>query len=366
MKVPLLDLKEQYETIRAEVEPAVLELMASQMFVLGKPVAQLEETLAAHSNCAFGIGVSSGTDALLCALMAMDIGYGDEVIIPTFTFFASAGVVARTGATPIFVDIDPETFNLDLEKTKAAITSKTKAIMPVHLYGQMVDMKPLMAIAKEHNIKVVEDACQSIGSEQNGERPGEIGDCACLSFYPSKNLSAFGDGGMILTQSEEFAQKCKYMRMHGEDQRYYHSMIGGNFRLDAFQAMILNIKFKYLDGWAQKRRDHAAIFNRLLCDEVKTPVIKPGNTSVYNQYVIRAPRRDELQAYLAEHEVGSGIYYPVPLHLQECFKHLGGKVGDCPVAEQACKEVLALPVYPELADEKVIYAAGCINDFYKK
>ena len=363
MKVPLLDLKQQYQTIKAEIAPAVLALMESQMFVLGKPVLGLEKNLAAHGRCAHAVGLSSGTDALLLALMALDIGHGSEVIVPTFTFFASAGSVARVGARPVFVDIAPDTFNIDVNKIEQAITSRTRAIMPVHLYGQIAPMNEILEIAEKHNLAVIEDACQSIGSEQDGRRPGELSGCACISFYPSKNLAGFGDGGMILCQDEEFAQKCRYLRMHGEDKRYYHSMIGGNFRLDSLQGLVLDIKLKYLDGWAAKRQAHAAIYDKMLTT-VKTPKIVDGNVSVYNQYVIRAERRDELQQYLADKEIGSAIYYPVPLHLQECFAYLGGQPGDLPVAEQACKEVLALPVYPELSDEQIEYVAQSINEFY--
>ncbi len=312
MKVPLLDLKEQYESIRSEIEPRVLELMASQLFVLGKAVSDFEENLASHGQCAYGVGVSSGTDALICALMALGIGTGDEVIVPTFTFFGSAGAIARIGAQPVFVDIDPETYNIDIECTEAAITSKTKAIVPVHLYGQMADMKELTELASTHNLKVVEDACQSVGSKQNGKMPGELGDCACLSFYPSKNLAGFGDGGMILTNDQALAQRCKHLRMHGEDKRYYHSMVGGNFRLDALQAAVLDIKLKHLDHWKTKRQAHAAIYNNKLNDKVVKPMIRKGNESVYNQYVIRSQRRDDLQKHLTENEIGAAIYYPVP------------------------------------------------------
>lgn len=365
MKVPLLDLREQYKTIQSEVEPAVLKLMESQMFILGEPVAELEKNLAQYCNCDHAIGVSSGTDALLCALMALGVGQNDEVIVPTFTFFASGGVISRLEATPVFVDIDADTFNIDVDKMEAAITDQTKAIMPVHLYGQMAPMQEIMAVAQKHNLSVVEDACQSIGSKQDDKGPGALGDCACLSFYPSKNLAGFGDSGMIICKDEKLAQRCRHMRVHGEDKRYYHSMVGGNFRLDALQALVLNIKLKYLDSWVDKRRAHAEIYEEMLGAGVQKPIILDGNVSVYNQYVIRADRRDELQEYLGEKGVGSGIYYPLPLHLQECFADLGGKQGDCPVAEQACKEVLALPIYPELADEQIEYVARCINEFYE-
>ena len=364
MQVPMLDLKAQYETIKTEIEPAVLAVCASQQFVLGESVSRFEANIARYCQCDFAVGVSSGTDALICGLMAMGLTAGDEVIVPTFTFFGSAGAIARLGARPVFVDVDPETFNIDLNRLEEAITDKTKAIMPVHLYGQMAPMNEIMALAKRHDLFVVEDACQSIGSKQNLRMPGELGDCACLSFYPSKNLAGFGDGGLILCKDEQFAQKCKYLRMHGEDKRYYHSMVGGNFRLDALQAAVLDIKLKYLDGWAAKRQGHAAIYDRLLNEPVRTPVIAAGNESVYNQYVIRVPDRDQLQRYLKDKGIGSAVYYPVPLHLQECFEYLGGKVGDMPVAERLCGEVLAIPVYPELADDQIEYVAACINEFY--
>ena len=364
MKVPLLDLKLQYQTIKAEVVPAVEALMESQLFVLGQPVSQFEENIAGYGGCKCAVGMSSGTDALLALLMACGVGQGDEVIVPTFTFFGSAGVVARLGARPIFVDVDPGTFNIDITKAEAAITPQTKAIMPVHLFGQMAPMDEVMSMARRHNLKVIEDACQAIGSMQNGKQPGQISDGACFSFYPSKNLSAFGDGGMILCQDEALSQKLRYLRMHGEDKRYYHSMVGGNFRLDSLQALVLNIKLKYLDSWAEKRREHAAMYDKLLKPPVRVPNIAAGNVSVFNQYVVSVDDRGRLQQFLSDKGVGSAIYYPVPLHLQECFSYLGGKEGDCPVAEQACKEVLALPVFPELTAEQIEYVAQCINEFY--
>lgn len=365
MKVPLLDLKEQYQSLKSEVEPAVAALMESQLFVLGEPVLRFEEAVAGYSDVGWAVGVSSGTDALICSLMALGVGRDDEVIVPTFSFFGSAGAIARVGARPVFVDIEADTFNLDVSKIGAAVSERTKAIMPVHLYGQMAPMAEIMAVARKYNLAVIEDAAQSIGSKQEGKAPGVWGDCACLSFYPSKNLSGFGDGGMILCQDESLAQRCRHLRMHGEDRRYYHSMIGGNFRLDALQAVVLDIKLKYLDGWAAKRRVHAGLYDKLLGEAVRTPRIAEGNLSVYNQYVIRAERRDGLQEYLREKEIGTAIYYPHPLHLQECFAYLGYGEGDFPVAEQACREVLALPVYPELGEEQVAYVAGCVNEFYE-
>ncbi len=366
MKVPLLDLKEQYQSLRTEIEPAVNELMANQTFVLGPVVAEFEKNLAHYSGCPFAIGVSSGTDALLCSLMAMDIGPGDEVIVPTFTFFGSAGAVSRTGAVPVFADIDPETFNLDPECVERAITDRTRAIMPVHLFGQMAPMGQIQAIARKYELRVIEDACQSIGARQEGKMTGQWGDCSCLSFYPSKNLAGFGDGGAILCRDETMDRMIRFLRMHGENKRYYHSYIGGNFRLDALQALVLDIKLRHLDGWVAKRRANAARYNERLCEAVKTPVILPENESVFNQYVIRTSRRDALREYLKQKDIGTAIYYPVPLHLQECFSELGGKTGDCPVAEQACQEVLALPIYPELTESQIDYVAHSINAFFGK
>ena len=368
MKVPLLDLKGQYEQIRAEIEPAVLKQMADQAFVLGPTVEAFEKNIAKYCQVNHAVGMSSGTDALLCALMAYGVGPGDEVIIPTFTFFATAGVVARLGATPVFADIDPLTYNIDPDSIEDKITDETKAIIPVHLYGQMAPMGEIMAIAKKYELKVIEDACQSIGASQLGQMPGEMGHCAALSFYPSKNLAGFGDGGMLLCQEESLAQQFRFLRMHGEDKRYYHSQVGANFRLDALQAVVLDIKLKHLSNWAEGRRKNATLYNELLADvaEIKTPHILKDNVSVYNQYVIRAERRDELKGFLTANEIGCNIYYPVPLHIQKCFENLEGKLGDCPVSEKACEEVLALPIYPELTEEQIRFVAAKVKEFYTK
>jgi len=375
MKVSLLDLQEQYQSIKSEIAPALARLFESQQFVLGEPVVRLEEHIGQYHNCRYAVGLSSGTDALLVALTALGIGRisrpaknnhqpDDEVIVPTFTFFGTAGSIARVGARPVFVDIDPVTFNIDADKIAAVITEHTKAIIPVHLFGQMAAMEPITALAKKNNLQVIEDAAQAIGSEHQGKKTGNWGLAACLSFYPSKNLAGFGDGGMILCNDTQLDQTCRYLRMHGEDRRYYHSMIGGNFRLDALQAMVLDIKLKHLDEWTAKRRENARLYDELLGEAVLKPKIAPGNVSVYNQYVIRAPQRDKLQEFLRNRQIGSAIYYPLPLHLQECFAYLGGKEGDFPVAEQAAKEVLALPIYPELQPQQIEYVCRCINEFY--
>ena len=365
MKVALLDLRPQYQTIKSEIEPAVLSLMEGQQFVLGETVRRFEENIARYCQGGHAVGLSSGTDALLCGLMALGISRDDEVIVPSFTFFGTAGVVARLGAKPVFVDIDTDTFNIAADRIEPAITERTRAIIPVHLFGQMAPMSEILSLAERYDLKVIEDACQSIGSGQNGQHPGQRSEAACLSFYPSKNLAGFGDGGLLLCRDKELAQQCRYLRVHGEDQRYYHSIIGGNFRLDALQALVLDIKLRHLEGWVAQRRAHAARYDELLAGVVQTPKISPGNVSVYNQYVIRAPQRDELQKYLAQKQVGTAIYYPVPLHLQKCFAYLGGREGDCPAAEQVSQEVLALPVYPELSDEQIEYVANGIREFYQ-
>lgn len=367
MKVGLLDLTKQYEAIKSEIEPAVLDLMNSQRFVLGEAVARFERNIGRYCHCENAVGLSSGTDALLCSMMALGIGAGDEVIVPTFTFFGTAGAVARLGAQPVFADVEAETFNITAQSIEPAITERTRAIVPVHLFGQMAPMAEIAKLAQRYHLRIIEDACQSIGSAQEGKSPSMMSDGACVSFYPSKNLAGFGDGGLFLCQDAGLAQRCRYLRMHGEDKRYHHSMIGGNFRLDALQAVVLDIKLKHLDQWVAQRRAHAVLYDELLSsvDQVRIPEIKEGNESVYNQYAIRAQQRDKLQTFLTEKGIGTAIYYPVPLHLQECFGYLGGKEGDCPVAEQLCREVLALPVYPELRDEQIEYVADGIKEFYQ-
>jgi len=369
MQVPLLDLKAQYATIRGEIMPALEAVVESQTFALGPCVQELERQIAAYSNCAAAIGVSSGSDALLVSMMALGIGSGDEVIVPTFTFFATAGSVSRVGASPVFVDIDGETFNIDPAKVEATITGRTKAIIPVHLYGQMAEMDAIMDIAERHELFVIEDAAQSIGATYRGRRACSLGTVGCLSFYPTKNLGGFGDGGMVLTQDSELAIKLMWLRIHGSGgESYFHKYVGGCFRLDNIQAAALLVKMRHLDDWTTKRQTNAARYNELLadCDQVVVPVVRPYNRHIFNLYVIRAKRRNELQDYLKNHGVGSAIYYPVPLHQQECFELLGYKKGDCPVAEQAANEVLALPVYPELTNEQIVYVAKTIKDFYAR
>ena len=352
MNVPLLDLKAQYATIKDEILSAVEEVLTSQQCIGGSKVAQLEEEVAAISGCRFAVGVSSGTDAILNALMSLGIGSGDEVITTAFTFFATAGCIARVGAKPVFVDIDPQTYNIDPSLIEHAVTDKTRAIMPVHLYGQMADMDPIMAVAKTHGLAVIEDAAQSITSEYKTRKAGSIGTAGCFSFFPSKNLGGIGDGGIVVTNDEQLYNQLLIMRNHGSKPKYYHSYIGGNFRLDPIQASALLVKLPHLDKWSQKRRDNAAYYNKKFEGTVAgTPYISPDCVTIYNQYCIRVPQRDKVVEHLRASNIGCEIYYPVPMHLQECFRYLGYKNGDFPQSEKAAKEVLALPIYPELTDE---------------
>ncbi len=368
MDVPLLDLKAQYATIRDEIMPALAAVVESQIFAIGPCVKEFEKVIAEYSGCAAAIGVSSGTDAILASLMALGIGEGDEVITTPFTFFATAGCVARVGARPVFVDIEADTFNIDASKIEAAITPRTKAIIPVHLYGQVADMAAIGAIARKHNLHVIEDAAQAIGASQLGRKAGSFGAAGCLSFYPTKNLGGFGDGGMILTDDKDFAQRLAIFRDHGQSPTYYYKWIGGNFRLDNLQAAALVVKMRHLDGWTAGRQKHAHLYDELLSGiaAVKTPAIRKGNTHIYHQYMIRAGRRNELQAFLKSQAIGSGVYYPLCLHQQECFQYLGCKTGQFPIAEAAAAEVLALPVYPELRQEQIRFVAQKIAEFCGK
>jgi dTDP-4-amino-4,6-dideoxygalactose transaminase len=359
MNVKLLDLQEQYLSLRGEIRRALDEVCDAQDFILGPRVERFEQNLAKYCQTKHAIGVSSGTDALLCTLMALDIGPGDEVICPAFTFFATAGSIARLGAKPVFADIDPATFNISPESIRAKLTPQTKAIMPVHLFGQLADMTAINQIAAERNLAVIEDAAQAIGAKQNGKPACSLGLAGCLSFYPTKNLGGFGDGGAICTNDDALAEKIRLLRVHGSGTRtYYHKYIGGMFRLAAIQAAVLDIKLKYLDTWHEGRRRNAAIYEQHLAGSgIITPPIAPGNWSIYNQYVVRVQDRDAVKAKLAEAGVGSAVYYPMPLHQQECFAYLGHKEGDFPESERACREVLALPIYPELKPEEVVHVA---------
>ncbi|MBN1796599.1 MAG: DegT/DnrJ/EryC1/StrS family aminotransferase [Sedimentisphaerales bacterium] len=362
MHVPLLDLKAQYSKIREEILEAVTEVLDSQYCIGGPKVAELEEKIAQISDCKYAVGVSSGTDAILCSLMSLDIGAGDEVITTPFTFFATGGCITRTGAKPVFVDIDPKTYNINPELIDKAVTEKTRAIIPVHLFGQMADMDPIMEIAHKHNLYVIEDAAQSISATYKGRKAGSIGTCGCFSFFPSKNLGGIGDGGMIVTNDESLYKKMVCMRNHGQTDEYQHQYIGGNFRLDPIQAAALLVKLPYLDEWSKARRDNAVYYDeRFAGSVVETPYIHPDCVSIYNQYVIRVPNRDELLEYLESKNISCRVYYPLPLHLQPCFKYLGYKQGDFPESEKAAKEVMALPIYPELTDEMIDYVTEFIK-----
>ncbi len=362
--VPLLDLKAQYATLRDDMEIAVKRVIESQFFINGPEVDALEEEIAAYSHAAFGVGVSSGTDALLVALMALDIGAGDEIITSPYSFFATAGVIARLGATPVFADIDPATFNIDPAGIAAAITPRTRAILPVHLYGRLADMAAISAAAGE--VPVIEDAAQSIGARGPAGVAGGVGLMGCFSFFPSKNLGGFGDGGMVVTNDNALAARLRILRMHGMEPKYYHSLVGGNFRLDALQAAVLRVKLPHLDTWSAARRRNAARYRDLFGEARIAEVTLPDDVTghVYNQFVIRAPERDALQTHLRENGIGTEVYYPVPLHLQECFGYLGIGPGDMPHSEVAARETLALPIYPELADEQLRSVVACIDGFF--
>jgi dTDP-4-amino-4,6-dideoxygalactose transaminase len=367
MKVPLLDLKVQYAGIKDEVLCAISEVLDSQVCILGPKVAELERQVAALSDCKFGVGVSSGTDALLAALMALEIGAGDEVITTSFTFFATAGCVSRTGAKPVFVDIDPRTYNIDPRLIERAITPRTKAIIPVHLYGQMCDMDPIMEIAQRHKLYVIEDAAQAISSTYKGRKAGSIGHVGCFSFFPSKNLGGAGDGGMLVTNDADLNDRLLVMRSHGSKPKYYHKVIGGNFRLDPLQAAVLLVKLPHLDEWSEGRRRNATIYDQEFAgSSIGVPWISPDGVSIFNQYVIRVPERDKLKAHLDAQQIGCEIYYPVPLHMQECFKVLEYKEGDLPASERAARDVLALPIYPELSKEQIHFVSHAILEWVSK
>lgn len=365
MAVPLLDLKLQYATIREEVRKVIDEVLDSQVLVLGPQQRKLEADLAAYCGCAHGLAVASGTDALLVALMALDVGPGDEVVTTAFTFFATCGAIARVGARPVFVDIDPVTFNLDPAQLPQAVTERTKAIIPVHLFGQCADMTAIMAIADERGVPVIEDAAQAIGATHRGRPACSFGAAGCLSFYPTKNLNAMGDAGMVVTSDEALLERMKLVRVHGDRGGYTHVRMGGNFRMDELQAAALNVKFRHLEAWHEARRRNAALYDRLLAGlpGITTPKILPENRSVYNQYVIRCDRRDALKAYLAERKIGCAIYYPAGQHTQEVFAYLGYRPDAFPQTQKAAREVLALPIFPELQPGQIEEVAGAVRAF---
>jgi dTDP-4-amino-4,6-dideoxygalactose transaminase len=370
VKVPLLDLKAQYATIRSEVRETIDRVCDSQYFILGPEVKSLEEEVAAFCGAKFAVGVSSGTDALLIALMAIGVRAGDEVITTPYSFFATAGVIARLGARPVFVDIDPQTFNLDSRQVLAKRTPRTKAILPVHLFGRCADLDPFLQDVRERGIPVIEDAAQAIGARDHRGRPaGTIGLMGCFSFFPSKNLGAFGDGGMVTVNDPAMAETLRVLRVHGSKPKYYHRIVGGNFRLDALQAAILRVKLKYLPQWTQARRNNAKRYRTLfeeagLGEKVQLPEDMPGH--IYNQFVVCVSERDRLRTFLKERDVETEIYYPLPLHLQECFHDLGYREGDFPHAEAVARTSLALPIYPELTEEQQRYVVSLAQKFYSK
>jgi dTDP-4-amino-4,6-dideoxygalactose transaminase len=387
IEVPLLDLKPQYRALQSELRTAMERVCESQAFILGPAVRQLERDIAEYCRCAYGVGVSSGTDALLVALMALEIGPGDEVLTTPYTFFATAGTIARLGARPVFVDIDPVTFNLSPAAVRAFLAGecerreghwvnrrtggRLRAIMPVHLYGQLADMEPLAALARDHDLRIIEDAAQAIGAaDEHGRRAGAWGDISCLSFFPTKNLGAFGDAGLCVTNDPRLAERLEVLRVHGGKPKYYHAFIGGNFRLDELQAAVLNVKLPHLDAWTAARQHNAAFYDRAFAravpaEHVQTPApVANGARHIYNQYVLRVRDRDRLREHLRERGVGTEIYYPVPLHLQQCFANLGERIGAFPEAERAALSTLALPIYPELAPEQLQYVVDCIGEFY--
>lgn len=375
MNVPLLDLKAQHEPIRKDLLAAMERVLDQNNFILGREVSELEEKVAAYSGTRYAIGVSSGTDALVAALMALELKPGDEVITTPLSFFATVGAIVRVGATPVFVDIDPITYNLDVRQIAAAVTPRTKAIIPVHLYGQCADMTPILQVALAHNLAVVEDAAQAIGAEYgDGRRAGSMGTMGCFSFFPSKNLGGLGDGGMIVTNDEHLAERLRVLRVQGGKPKYYHRILGGNFRLDTIQAAVLNVKLPYLDRWTALRQHHADLYESLFRSlnvesefglRLPQAVYKQQGVRhyhIYNQFVIGVPKRDALRDYLKAKGIGTEIYYPVPLHRQECLQSLGYKEGDYPEAERACRELVALPIYPELNEDQQHYVAQTVRE----
>jgi dTDP-4-amino-4,6-dideoxygalactose transaminase len=381
--VPLLDLKPQYLALKPEIDAAVADVIASQYFILGPAVEKFETACADYCNTAHAIGVSSGTDALIVAMMAMGIGEGDEVITSPYTFFGTVGSIVRLGATPVFVDIEPGTFNIDVAKIEAVITDKTRAIAPVHLFGQMADMRAINRLAREHDLLVIEDAAQAIGAKQHGHPACSFGHMGCLSFFPTKNLGGFGDGGMVVCDDDEYAGIIRQLRNHGMEPKYFHSRIGGNFRLDALQAAVLDVKLKHLNSWHEQRRENAALYHKLSSDaginrsvdlldsgDLKGGIILPtetdGNYHIYNQFIIYSDQRDALIDHLRANNVGCEIYYPLALHEQECFRLLGYKKGDFPHSERAAAMSLALPIFPDLSTDQITRVVEVIADFFAK
>lgn len=370
MNVPLLDLTEQNKKLRPEIESALGRVLDTNAFILGGEVKALEDELAIYCGTKYAIGCASGSDALLLALMALDVNPGDEVITTPYSFFATVSCITRLGATPIFVDIDPATYNLDIAQIEAKISPRTKAIQPVHLYGQCADMEALKKVSEKHGVPLVEDAAQAIGAEENSIRAGAMSEIGCFSFYPSKNLGGMGDGGFMTTNDDAMAEKLFALRVHGSKERYHHKWVGLNSRLDGFQGAVLRVKLPYLEEWSNKRKANADRYRNLftdagLAEQVVLPFERENVRHIYNQFVVRVPgRRDELRSFLSENNIGTDVYYPISLHLQECFAYLGGKEGDLPESEKASRETLALPIYPELRAEQQEYVVDKIREFF--
>ena len=371
MNVPQLDLKQQYSAIKPELDAAVARVLDSGYFIMGPEVQAFEQEVARHCGVPHAIGVASGTDALLLSLRALGVGPGDKVLLPSFTFFATAGAVCNVGATPVFVDIDPQTYNIDPQalahrlQRDPELQSQAKAILPVHLYGQMADMEAIGSVAQEFGLFVVEDAAQAIGATRHGQQAGTLGDTGCFSFFPSKNLGACGDGGMIITHDEALAEKLRVLRVHGSKPKYYHSMVGYNSRLDALQAAILRVKLTHLERWSSERREKATAYNERFAnvEAIGTPSAAQGNTHIYHQYTVRTEQRDALAAHLKAQGIGNSVYYPLPLHLQACFADLGYHEGGLPHTELACQQVLSLPMFPELTTEQIETVVEAVTQF---
>ncbi len=377
--IPMVDLKTQYSTIKAEIQSAINRVLDSQQFILGTEVEELEKLLVAYCQTKYAFGVSSGTDALLLSLMVVGIKPGDEVITTSYSFFSTAGSIARLGARPVFVDIEPTTFNIQADQIEHVITSRTKAIIPVHIAGQSADMNPILDIAKRLDLYVIEDACQAIGADYNGLRAGSMGHLGCFSFFPSKNLGGYGDSGLVTTKDNDLANKISILRNHGQRPKYHNHLVGGNFRMDALQAAVLGAKFNHLENWTEARRKHAETYRILFSSsgfsislnefDFKPGIVLPHEAGfgrhTYHLYMILTKKRDELISYLKDKQIGCEVYYPIPLHLQECFQYLGYKEGDFPQSERAAKESLALPIYPELTDEMQSIVVETISEFYK-
>jgi dTDP-4-amino-4,6-dideoxygalactose transaminase len=369
MRVPLLDLRTQHESLRVELRLAIERVMDSQQFVLGPEVQAFEEEIADYTRTSYAIGCASGSDALLLAMMALGVGAGDEIITTPFTFFATAGAIVRLGARPVFVDIDPLTYNIDPARIEAAITSRTRAIMPVHLYGQCADMNPLLEISERRQVPLIEDAAQAIGSEDRGRRAGSMGAIGCFSFYPTKNLGGAGDGGLLTTNDERLAARLRALRVHGGTTEYHHPQVGINSRLDSLQATVLRVKLKYLDGWSSERQKKAQLYNQLFQEaklefELVPPLVRLETRHIFHQYVVRIPEhRDAVMKHLDQHGVGTKIYYPIPLHEQECFRYLGYQQGAFPESERAARETVALPCFPELTEDQQEYVVNSFGSF---